>query len=120
MAGISRVCTGPSNSPDTFRYTPFLPLMRRTISLRNTWALQAFFPNCWVPRRIELVQSYPGVPQQELLLIQETYFGMRERVLCYIAHVNSRAMPQQRCKHFLWMILGCWPNRLADLFQERL
>jgi len=88
--------------------------------MRNPWALQALFPNCWVPRRIELVQRYPGVPQQKLLLIQETYFGMRKRVLCYIAHINSRAMPQQRCKHFLWMILGCWPNRLTDLFQERL
>ena len=37
LAGISRVCTGFSNNPDIVRYTPFLPLMRRTISLRITW-----------------------------------------------------------------------------------
>jgi hypothetical protein len=37
MAGISRVCTGSSNNPDTFRYTHFPPLMRRTISLRISW-----------------------------------------------------------------------------------
>src|SRR5215472_768606 len=42
MAGISRVCTGPSNSPDTFRYTHFLPLMRRTISLRIPWIAGPF------------------------------------------------------------------------------
>jgi hypothetical protein len=29
-----------SNNPDTFRYTHFPPLMRRTISLRISWALQ--------------------------------------------------------------------------------
>ena len=39
MAGISRVCTGSSNNPDTFRYTRFPPLMRRTISLRNPWEI---------------------------------------------------------------------------------
>ena len=38
MAGISRVCTGSFNNPDIFRYTPFLPLKRRTISLRISWA----------------------------------------------------------------------------------
>jgi hypothetical protein len=31
------VCTGFSNNPDIFRYTHFLPLMRRTISLRIPW-----------------------------------------------------------------------------------
>jgi hypothetical protein len=40
MAGISRVCTGSSNNPDTFRYAHFPPLMRRTISLRIAWAFQ--------------------------------------------------------------------------------
>ncbi len=40
LAGISRVCTGSSNNPDTFRYTHFPPLMRRTISLRNPWQSQ--------------------------------------------------------------------------------
>ena len=34
VAGISRVCTGSSNNPDTVRYTHFLPLMRRTLSSR--------------------------------------------------------------------------------------
>jgi len=29
--------TGSSNNPDTFRYTHFPPLMRRTISLRIPW-----------------------------------------------------------------------------------
>src|SRR6266566_6274874 len=42
LAGISRVCTEFSNTPDTFRYTPFLPLKRRTISLRIPWALVHF------------------------------------------------------------------------------
>jgi hypothetical protein len=37
MAGVSRVCTGSSNNPDIVRYTPFLPLKRRTISLRIAW-----------------------------------------------------------------------------------
>jgi len=37
VAGISWVCTGDSNTPDTYRYTHFLPLMRRTISLRIPW-----------------------------------------------------------------------------------
>ncbi len=32
------MCTGFSNNPDIFRYTPFLPLMRRTTSLRIPWA----------------------------------------------------------------------------------
>ncbi len=41
MAGISRVCTGSSNNPDTFWYTHFPPLMRRTISLRITWDVVA-------------------------------------------------------------------------------
>jgi hypothetical protein len=40
MAGISRVCTEASNTPDTFWYTHFLPLMRRTISLRIPWDLR--------------------------------------------------------------------------------
>ena len=31
------MCTGFSNNPDIFRYTHFLPLMRRTISLRIPW-----------------------------------------------------------------------------------
>src|SRR5450755_2414972 len=35
---MSRVCTGSSNNPDIFRYAHFLPLMRRTISLRIPWA----------------------------------------------------------------------------------
>jgi len=38
LAGISRVCTGFSNNPDIVRYTPFLPLKRRTLSLRIAWA----------------------------------------------------------------------------------
>src|SRR6266513_3485977 len=40
VAGISRVCTGASNTPGTFRYAHFLPLMRRTISLRIAWVPQ--------------------------------------------------------------------------------
>jgi len=40
MAGISRVSTGSSNNPDIVRYTPFLPLMRRTSSLRISWVQQ--------------------------------------------------------------------------------
>ena len=42
MAGISRVCTGASNTPDTFRYAHFLPLMRRTTSLRIAWDIAVF------------------------------------------------------------------------------
>ena len=41
VAGISQVCTGSSNNPDIFRYTHFLPLMRRTISLRIPWARES-------------------------------------------------------------------------------
>src|SRR2546430_3285670 len=37
LAGISRVCTGSSNNPDTFRYTHFPPLMRRTSSSRSSF-----------------------------------------------------------------------------------
>src|SRR5581483_8166951 len=33
-AGISRGCTGSSNHPDIVRSTPFLPLLRRILSLR--------------------------------------------------------------------------------------
>jgi hypothetical protein len=43
VAGISRVCTESSNNSDIFRYIHFLPLMRRTISLRIAWAL----PRLW-------------------------------------------------------------------------
>src|SRR5205823_11751878 len=41
VAGISRVCTGFSNNPNIFRDTHFLPLMRRTNSLRIPWAQHA-------------------------------------------------------------------------------
>jgi hypothetical protein len=41
-AGISRVCTGFSNSPDIFRYTHFLQLTRRTLSLRIPWGEPIF------------------------------------------------------------------------------
>ena len=60
MAGISWVCTGSSNNPGIFRYTHFLPLMRRTISLRNPWVFLpgvSFFPGILVLIGISAIEA---------------------------------------------------------------
>jgi hypothetical protein len=63
MARISWVCTRLSNSPDILRYTPFLPLKRRTSSLRIPWACGG----SWRAGRAETCKSRFGGERLALL-----------------------------------------------------
>src|SRR5262245_24154332 len=67
VAGISRVCTGCSNNPDIVRYTHFLPLMRRTISLCNPWV--------WGEQKARQMLDAAGFTQLQVMQVEGDIFN---------------------------------------------
>jgi hypothetical protein len=130
MAGISRVCTGFSNNPDTFRYTHFLPLMRRTISLRISWVWSTNIVSRFGYRHRgkrkgkrgkEAVNSKRRVcmmfsPRQESIAMTTSYYADR----CNLYHLqqmhpdwSQQTLAEVLGRHKSWVYK--WQARFAEV-----